>query len=151
MAAQFANGMEWFNTFGGNPVSCAAGMAVLDVLADEGLPQRALETGSYLLERLGELATRHTSIGDVRGHGLYLGVDLVTDRTTKEHAAALADDVANRMRDRGVLVSTDGPYDNVLKIKPPMVFGTAEADLLCDELDRALTHCAAGAATRSGR
>lgn len=142
LAAAFANGMEWFNTFGGNPVSCAAGMAVLDVIEAEGLVANALDTGAYLTSRLRALAAEHEAIGDVRGPGLYLGVDLVTDRATKAPATALAADVANHARDRGVLVSTDGPADNVLKIKPPIVFGRDHADLLCDALHDALTRCA---------
>lgn len=139
LAAQFANGMEWFNTFGGNPVSCAVGMAVLDVIDGEGLMARALDTGGYLLERFHELATRHQAIGDVRGRGMYLGLDLVTDRATKRPATALAADVANRLRERGVLISTDGPHDNVIKIKPPIVFTRSDADILCVELDEAFS------------
>jgi len=145
LAAQFANGMEWFNTFGGNPVSCAAGMAVLDVIDHEGLQARALDTGGYLLARFQELATRHAVIGDVRGRGLYLGLDLVTDRSTKEPATRLAADVANRLRERGVLISTDGPHDNVIKIKPPIVFTRADADILCFELDNALSELSSSA------
>jgi 4-aminobutyrate aminotransferase-like enzyme/Ser/Thr protein kinase RdoA (MazF antagonist) len=143
LAAAFANGMEWFNTFGGNPVSCAAGMAVLDVIEGEGLLARAADTGGYLLRRFGELGQRHAAIGDGRGRGLYLGIDLVTDRTTKEPATALAAEVANRLRERGVLISTDGPHDNVLKIKPPIVFTREHADILCEALDSALSHFAA--------
>ncbi|HRB05380.1 MAG TPA: aminotransferase class III-fold pyridoxal phosphate-dependent enzyme, partial [Ilumatobacteraceae bacterium] len=139
LAAQFANGMEWFNTFGGNPVSCAVGMAVLDVIEGEGLMARALDTGDYLLGRFHDLATRHNAIGDVRGRGLYLGLDLVTDRTTKQPATELAANVANRLRERGVLISTDGPHDNVIKIKPPIVFTRALADILCVELDAAFS------------
>lgn len=139
IAAAFANGMEWFNTFGGNPVSCAAGMAVLDVIEGEGLLANAREVGTHILRRFTALGTQHQAIGDVRGEGLYLGLDLVVDRTTKEPATALAADVANRLCERGVLISTDGPYDNVIKLKPPLVLGFAEADLLCDELDRALS------------
>lgn len=139
LAAAFANGMEWFNTFGGNPVSCAAGMAVLDVIEAEGLQERAARVGSLLLQGFRTLAARHDCIGDVRGMGMYLGIDLVTDRGTKTHATQLAGDVANLLRERGVLVSTDGPHDNVLKIKPPIVFDTAEAEVLCSELDAALT------------
>lgn len=139
IATQFANGMEWFNTFGGNPVSCAAGMAVLDVIEQEGLTARALDTGSYLLARFRELAERHDAVGDVRGRGLYLGLDLVTDRHTKQPATKLAADITNRLRERGVLISTDGPYDNVIKIKPPIVFTRADADILCFELDDALS------------
>ena len=138
LAEAFANGMEWFNTFGGNPVSCAAGMAVLDVIEREGLQQRALDTGDRLLAGFRALATEHECIGDVRGLGLYLGVDLVLDRSTKEPATALAGDVSNAMRDLGVLISTDGPADNVLKIKPPMVFDVTHADLLVEALSRTL-------------
>ena len=136
LAAAFANGMEWFNTFGGNPVSCAAGMAVLDVIEGEGLQANALCTGNHLLTML--RALDHPLIGDVRGLGLYIGVDLVTDRSTKAPATALASDVANAMRDVGVLISTDGPSDNVLKIKPPIVFDVTHADLLADALSRVL-------------
>ena len=139
IAGAFANGMEWFNTFGGNPVSCAVGMAVLDVIEGEGLQARALDTGSYLVDGLRAMQQRHEAIGDVRGEGMYLGVDLVTDRDTREPATAFAGDVAERMRARGVLISTDGPADNVLKLKPPIVFGRAEADVLLDELDAVLS------------
>ena len=139
LAAAFANGMEWFNTFGGNPVSCAAGMAVLDVIESEQLVANAATTGESLLREFHRLAERHDSIGDVRGRGLYLGLDLVSDRATKEPATALAGDIANRLRERGVLISTDGPSDNVIKIKPPLVFSCDDARLLCDELDDALT------------
>jgi 4-aminobutyrate aminotransferase-like enzyme len=136
LAAAFANGMEWFNTFGGNPVSCAAGMAVLDVIEQEGLQANALKSGNHLLARLREL--QHPSIGDVRGLGLYIGVDLVTDTHSKSPATELASDVANAMRDLGVLISTDGPADNVLKIKPPIVFDVTHADVLVDALSRVL-------------
>jgi 4-aminobutyrate aminotransferase-like enzyme/Ser/Thr protein kinase RdoA (MazF antagonist) len=138
LAATFANGMEWFNTFGGNPVSCAAGMAVLDVIENEQLQQRALDTGEQLLTGFRALADQHDCIGDVRGHGMYLGIDLVSDRESTQPATALASDICNAMRDRGVLISTDGPADNVLKIKPPIVFGRAEADILLYELGEVL-------------
>jgi 4-aminobutyrate aminotransferase-like enzyme len=139
IAAAFANGMEFFSTFGGNPVSCAVGMAVLDVIEGEGLQARALEVGRMLLDGFGVLHARHQAIGHVRGEGMYLGVDLVVDRVTRQPATALAADVANALRDLGVLVSTDGPADNVLKIKPPIVFDRADAEVLLAELDAALT------------
>jgi 4-aminobutyrate aminotransferase-like enzyme/Ser/Thr protein kinase RdoA (MazF antagonist) len=138
IADGFANGMEYFNSFGGNPVSCAVGMAVLDVIEQEGLQQRALETGNHLLERFRDMQKRHELIGDVRGRGMYLGIELVRDRATLEPATSEANDVINILRDRGVLVSTDGPFDNVLKLKPPIVFGRDEANILCEELDAAL-------------
>ncbi len=135
VAAAFANGMEFFSTFGGNPVSCAVGMAVLDVIEQEELMARAVATGGQLQAGLRELQQRHQVIGDVRGEGMYLGVDLVVDRETRQPATAAANEAAERLRARGVLISTDGPADNVLKIKPPLVFGRAEADILLGELD----------------
>lgn len=126
IAASFANGMEYFNTFGGNPVSCAVGLAVLDVLRDEGLQQNARETGDYLLAGLRDLD--NPLIGDVRACGLFLGIELVRDRETREPAAAEADALVNRAKESGVLLSTDGPYHNVIKFKPPMVFTKADAD-----------------------
>ncbi|MDP6540305.1 MAG: aminotransferase class III-fold pyridoxal phosphate-dependent enzyme [Planctomycetota bacterium] len=134
VAAAFANGMEYFNTFGGNPVSCAVGSAVLDVIESEGLQRRASEVGALLLERLGGLEATAPLIGDVRGLGLFIGVELVLDRTTLEPAAAEATRVVEAMKDRGVLLSTDGPGHNVIKIKPPLAFGPAEAERVAAEL-----------------
>ena len=126
IAASFANGMEYFNTFGGNPVSCAVGLAVLDVIRDEGLQENARATGEYLIAGLRELQQRHGSITDVRGLGLFLGFEMKTERE--------ATSLVNRMKDRGVLLSTDGPRHNVIKIKPPIVFGLREADVLLGNL-----------------
>jgi len=128
IARSFTNGMEYFNTFGGNPVSCAVGLAVLDVIRDEGLQENARDTGEYLLAGLRELMRTNPLIGDVRGQGLFLGIELVRDRESKEPAAAEASDLVNRMKDRGILLSTDGPYHNVVKIKPPIVFHRRDAD-----------------------
>jgi len=130
IADRFANGMEYFNTFGGNPVSCAIGLAVLDVIEQEGLQKNARVTGNYLLEKLRTLQASHELLGDVRGLGLYIGAELVLDRQTMEPAGDHASYVANRMRDYGVLISTDGPFHNVLKIKPPILFSQADADHL---------------------
>jgi len=138
IAASFANGMEYFNTFGGNPVSCAVGLAVLDVIRDEGLQENARDAGEYLLKGLKDLAGRHPLIGDVRAQGLFLGFELVRDRETLEPAAEEASEIVNRMKERGILLSTDGPLHNVIKIKPPLVFGRADADLLVDGLDGVL-------------
>jgi 4-aminobutyrate aminotransferase-like enzyme len=138
IAASFANGMEYFNTFGGNPVSCAVGLTVLDVIREEGLQENARDTGDYLLEGLRQLAGRNSLIGDVRGEGLFLGFELVRDRETLEPAADEAEEIVNRMKDLGVLLSTDGPLHNVIKIKPPLVFSRADADLLMERLDRVM-------------
>ncbi len=135
IARAFANGMEYFNTYGGNPVSCAIGLAVLDVIRDEGLQAHALEVGEHLLNGLRGLRPLHPGIGDVRGLGLFAGIELVRDDVTREPAGAAAGVVANRMRDQGVLVSTDGPFHNVLKIKPPMCFTALDADRLASTLD----------------
>ena len=139
IAAAFANGMEYFNTFGGNPVSCAVGLAVLDVIAGEGLQEHARRTGAYLKQRLEDLAGRHASIGDVRGRGLFLGVELVRNRETREPAALEAARVVERMKEKGILLSTDGPLHNVLKIKPPLPFDEKNADQVADSLDTVLS------------
>jgi 4-aminobutyrate aminotransferase-like enzyme len=129
---------EFFSTTGGNPVACEVGMAVLDVLEREALQANASRMGGLLRARLHSLAHTHELIGDVRGAGLFIGVDLVRDRTTREPATAEADAVANRMRDAGVLIGLDGPDANVLKIRPPLVFGETHVELLADALDGAL-------------
>ena len=138
IAASFDNGMEYFNTFGGNPVSAAIGNAVLDVIESEDLPRNAAHVGRTILGGAIELATRHELIGDARGLGLYLGIELVRDRGSLEPAAEEATYVVERMKDLGVLVSIDGPLHNVLKIKPPLVWTDAEADRLLSTLDRVL-------------
>jgi 4-aminobutyrate aminotransferase-like enzyme/Ser/Thr protein kinase RdoA (MazF antagonist) len=138
IAASFNNGMEYFNTFGGNPVSCAIGLAVLDVIEEQHLQEHALQVGKYLLDSLQDLKEKHDLIGDVRGHGLFIGIELVLDRESLKPAAAQASYIANRMKERGILLSTDGPLHNVLKIKPPMVFTEGNADILVRTLDEIL-------------
>ncbi len=138
IAESFTTGMEYFNTFGGNPVSCAIALAVLDVIEEEGLQENARRVGEYLLAGLRELKVRHRLIGDVRGLGLYIGVELVEDRGRREPAPAKAGQVKERLREHRILLSTDGPDDNVLKIKPPLVFTTTDADRLISTLDRVL-------------
>ena len=135
IAKSFANGMEYFNTFGGNPVSCAVGLAVLDVIRDEELQENARDVGQYFMDALRKLGEKHRLIGDVRGLGLFIGVELVRDRQTLEPAGTEASAIIERMKSRGVLLSTDGPFHNVLKIKPPIVFSKADADLVVSELD----------------
>ncbi len=138
IANAFNNGMEYFSTFGGNTVSCAVGIAVLDVLRDEGLQEHARVVGERLLARLRPLVDRHPIVGDVRGSGLFLGIELVRDRVTLEPAGSEASFVANRLRERGILLGTDGPHHNVVKIRPPMPFSLEDADILADELERAI-------------
>jgi len=138
IAQCFDNGMEFFSTFGGNPVACAAGLAVLDVLEEEHLQENALRVGDRLMSGLTELQTRHPLIGDVRGSGLFLGLDFVHDRETRRPATREASYVINRMRERGVLAGTDGPYHNVIKLRPPLIFGEADAELLVATLNSIL-------------
>ncbi|HEV2196226.1 MAG TPA: aminotransferase class III-fold pyridoxal phosphate-dependent enzyme [Candidatus Acidoferrum sp.] len=138
IAASFANGMEFFSTFGGNPVACAAGLAVLDVLEDEKLQENALRVGTRLKNGLQELQQKHSLIGDVRGSGLFLGVDLVLDRNTREPAPLQASYVVNRLRESGILTGTDGPHHNVIKLRPPLVFTEKDADLFVSTLDEIL-------------
>jgi 4-aminobutyrate aminotransferase-like enzyme len=139
IAASFDNGMEFFSTFGGNPVSCAAGLAVLDVVEEERLQERALRVGRHLAEGLRSLGERHPVIGDVRGSGLFLGVELVRDRESLEPASGEADYVVNRLRERGVLTGTDGPHHNVLKLRPPLIFSEEDVGLLLTTLDEVLS------------
>ncbi|MEO8273726.1 MAG: aminotransferase class III-fold pyridoxal phosphate-dependent enzyme [Chloroflexota bacterium] len=139
IADAFANGMEYFNTFGGNPVSAAIGLAVLDVIVDEGLQEHARVTGDRLLVGLRQLQAHHARIGDVRGQGLFVGFELVSDRATREPDGELASELVNRAAVRGVLLSTDGPDHNVIKIKPPMVFSDADADRLVETVDAVLS------------
>ena len=139
IAAAFANGMEYFNTFGGNPVSCEIGLAVLDVVLDERLQERALNVGGRLKKALLGLSDRHPVVGDVRGLGLFLGIELVRDRQTRAPAAAEAAYVVERMKDHGILLSTDGPDHNVIKMKPPLTFSEADADRAVAAFDRVLS------------
>lgn len=133
---------EWgmyFNTFAGNPVSCAAASAVLDVLEQEQLLDNAVTTGSYMAESLRELQTRHELIGDVRDKGLFFGVELVEDRETKAPAEAAARYVVNAMRREGVLISSIGRQGEILKLRPPMPFQREHADQVVETLDKCLT------------
>jgi 4-aminobutyrate aminotransferase-like enzyme/Ser/Thr protein kinase RdoA (MazF antagonist) len=138
IARSFDNGMEFFSTFGGNPVACAAGLAVLDVLEDEGLQGQALRVGRHLLGGLRSLQEREPIIGDVRGSGLFLGVELVRDRPSREPATFEAHYVVNRLRECGILTGTDGPYENVLKLRPPLVFREEDADVFLAALETVL-------------
>lgn len=138
IAASFDNGMEFFSTFGGNPVSCAIGLAVLDVVREEKLQAHAFRTGNQMLAGLRQFVDRYELAGDVRGSGLFLGLELVRDRRTLEPAAEEASFIANRMRDHSILLGTDGPFHNVVKIRPPMPFDENNADFLVATMDRIL-------------
>jgi 4-aminobutyrate aminotransferase-like enzyme len=134
----FENGMEFFSSFGGNPVSCAIGMAVLDVIEEEKLQENALETGNYLKNKLNSLKTMHPCIADVRGEGLYLGVELVWDAGNIQQAGELTAQVCNGLRQGMIMVGTDGPHENVLKIKPPLCFSKENANELVAALEEVL-------------
>jgi 4-aminobutyrate aminotransferase-like enzyme/Ser/Thr protein kinase RdoA (MazF antagonist) len=138
IADAFDTGMRYFNTFGGNPVSCAIGTAVLDEISERGLQAHAAETGRVLKDRLDELAGRHALIGDVRAHGMYLGIELVRDRATKDPAPQKALLLSELLKDEGVLVYPTGAAENVLKIKPPLAFTPADAELFTEVLDEVL-------------
>ena len=135
IADSFDNGMEFFSTFGGNNVSCAIGLAVLEVVQEEKLQQHALRIGERLLEGLRTLQQRHSLIADVRGSGLFLGVELLRDL---EPATLDANRIVNRMREHGILIGTDGPHHNVLKIRPPMPFDEEDAAHLLSVLSNVL-------------
>lgn len=129
----------FFSTFGGNNVSCAAGIAVLDVIRDERLIDNARGSGAYLRDGLRALMAKHDIIGDVRGCGLAVGVELVRDRRSKEPAASVVKPLLNLLRDEGVLVGSEGKLGNIVKIRPPIVFNRANADIAIAALDRALS------------
>jgi 4-aminobutyrate aminotransferase-like enzyme len=136
---RFAAEVKYFNTFGGNPVAAAAGLAVLDVIRDEELVKNANEVGGYLMNRLREIGKRHIQIGDVRGSGLFIGLELVSDRDAKEPAPEIASQLINRLRHRGILIGAAGRWGNTLKIRPPLCFTRDNADMFiaaCDEVLR---------------
>lgn len=137
--AAFRNAYRYFNTFGGNPVSCAAATAVLDELEDKSLLRNAETIGRYARDRMKKLSEKHKAIGDVRGSGLIFGAEMVTDQTTKSPASAFTDRVINAMRQRGVLLSKLGRHKNTLKIRPPMPFSRNNAEMLFDALDDVLS------------
>ncbi len=129
---------SYFNTFGGNPVSCAAGLAVLDVIEQEGLQENARIVGEYLTSGLHALAEKHTAIGDIRGTGLFIAVELIKDNESREPATAFTVDVVNGLKDRGVLTGSIGPDANILKLRPPMVFSRDNADYMLAIFDETL-------------
>ncbi|XP_045137486.1 5-phosphohydroxy-L-lysine phospho-lyase-like isoform X1 [Portunus trituberculatus] len=145
-----ATGMEYFNTFGGNPVSAAVANAVLDVIENEKLRDNATKIGNFLMQEFRQLQKRYELIGDVRGQGMFLGVDLVKDRETREPATAEAAYINKRLKENYVLLSADGPYRNVLKFKSPLVFSLEDAKELVSKVDsimeemKQVEHCVNG-------
>lgn len=137
IAEKFARKFHYFNTFGGNPVSAAVGLAVLDVIEDENILRNVHEVGAYLAAGLKVLAENSELIGDVRGKGLFYGLEIVSERETRK-TGELASRIREQLRDNGVLLGVTGPLDNVIKIRPPMVFTKSNADFLLDKLARAL-------------
>ena len=134
--------MEFFSTFGGNPVSCAIGMAVMDCIEQDGLMEKAAELGERFMAGLKKMQAKHDIIGDVRGRGLFLGIELVKDPLTKEPAADEAAKIVDLMRDRGVLLSTDGPHHNVIKIKPPLVIDQFDIETSLSHINDTLNQLA---------
>ena len=139
IAQAFETGMEYFNTFGGNPVSCAIGTSVLEIMEKQKLQSNAAEIGEYLLNGLNEIQATHPIIGDVRGKGLFLGLELVTNRELRTPATNEAASLVNRMMEEGVLLSTDGLHQNVIKIKPPLILSRNNSTYFLDKLDNVLS------------
>ncbi|MCZ6687376.1 MAG: aminotransferase class III-fold pyridoxal phosphate-dependent enzyme [Gammaproteobacteria bacterium] len=142
IADRFVTGMEYFNTFGGNPASCAAGLAVLDIIEDEGLRQNALDIGGRMKQGLQALGEKYEFLAEVRGHGLFLGVEIVKDRKDYQPDRQTTDEIVEAMLGYGVMLSVDGPGHNVLKIKPPMVVDRADAEEFLGKFERVLEQMA---------
>lgn len=138
IAKKFNNGIEFFNTYGGNPVSMATGAAVLKTIREEQLQENALVVGTILLDGCRNLMSKHSIIGDVRGEGLFVGIELVKSRESKAPIGKEINLIVEAMKNKGFLISTDGPYNNVLKIKPPMVFSQKNARDFTQALDEVL-------------
>jgi 4-aminobutyrate aminotransferase-like enzyme len=142
IARSFDNGIEFFSTFGGSTLSCRMGTEVLRIVDEEGLQENARVQGDRLLAGLRALQERHAVIGDVRGLGLFIGVDLVSDRESRAPATRAASHVVNRMREARILIGTEGPADNVLKIRPPLTIGADDVDQFVATLDEVLEELA---------
>ncbi len=136
ISSSFSKGVEFFSSFGGNPVSCAIGKSVLEVIAEEQLQHAALETGNYYTNALKALQQEHSAIAEVRGSGLFLGIALEDE--AQQPQPQLASFLKNYLREQQVLISTDGPFNNVLKTKPPLCFSKANVDQVVAFLDQGL-------------
>jgi len=138
IADSFAKGPEFFSTFGGSTLSCRTGLEVLNIVEDEGLQKNAKQMGDKLLAGLHGFMDKYEIVGDVRGYGLFIGVDLVTGKETREPGTDLADYVKNRMREHRILMGSEGPYDNILKIRPPMTVENDDIDYILEVMDKVL-------------
>tara|TARA_B100000131_G_scaffold307625_1_gene336050 strand:+ start:1 stop:729 length:729 start_codon:yes stop_codon:yes gene_type:complete len=141
IAKSFNNGMEYFNSFGGNPVSCAVGNAVLDVIQKQNLQKNAKEVGNYFINKLQKIKKKFPKyISKISGRGLFIGIDLIENSNFDLPNQKLATKLINTLRLKGILLSTDGPYNNVIKIKPPLVFNKDNVDYVCSEINNFLLH-----------
>jgi len=149
VANAFARRTRFFSTFAGGPVACSAALAVLDVMRREGIQEKVRQVGVHALQRFEELRVKHKLIGDMRCTGLIFGIELVKDRETREAAVDETAATVNQLRERGVLVSSTGTRQNVLKIRPPMQFSKKDADHVVSVLDSVRSEVAAGSTQRS--
>jgi 4-aminobutyrate aminotransferase-like enzyme len=138
IADSFAKGPEFFSTFGGSTLSCRTGLEVLNIVEDERLQKNAKLMGDKLLAGLHGLQEKYVTVGDVRGCGLFIGLDLVTDLKTREPGTDLAGYVKNRMREHRILMGSEGPCDNILKIRPPMTVEEEDIDYILEVMDKVL-------------
>ena len=138
IADSFAKGPEFFSTFGGSTLSCRTGLEVLNIVEDEGLQRNAKQMGDKLLAGLHGFMDKYEIVGDVRGYGLFIGLDLVTAKETREPGTDLADYIKNRMREHRILMGSEGPYDNILKIRPPMTIENDDIDYILEVMDKVL-------------
>ena len=138
IANSFEKGVEFFSSFGGNPVSCAVGLSVLNIIEEEGLQDNAKIVGNYYKNKLNSLKDKYKVIGDVRGQGLFLGIEII-HKNDKKPNAKLAKYIKNKLRDNHILVGTDGPYNNVIKTKPPICFEKVDAKTVVDSIDMILS------------
>jgi 4-aminobutyrate aminotransferase-like enzyme len=136
IADRFANGMEFFSSFGGNPVSCAVGTAVLEVIHNEQLQSNAQEVGAYFKKRLKDVQAQYPGVGDVRGEGLFLGIEFITAEQIPDPVAASF--VMNQLKERFILTGIDGPHQNVIKIKPPLCFTVMNVDTFIEAMESIL-------------
>ena len=134
IAKSFGKGVEFFSSFGGNPVSCSAGLAVLDIIEEEKLQENAKNVGKYYLEKLNLLKKKFNCIGDVRGSGLFIGIEII-NKDSKKPNTPLAQKIKNELRQKRILVGSDGPYNNVIKSKPPICFSKENVDEIISSLN----------------